>query len=159
MSTSGLYVPPPLADETHGTAGVSDNLLAAGAGVYVALAGMSILLPEPGRYLLSADVRASIGGTPPVNAFVTARLFNVTAGAALPNSARIVTQANAQAPAVGDFADQSTAPIHEILTVTAPTTIRLEAAHFVTSGTVTVSNSVNSLTAGRNRLGYERIAL
>lgn len=159
MSTSGLFVPASLAAETHGTAGASDNLLAAGAGVYVALSGMSILLPEPGRYLLSADVRASIGGTPPVNAFVTARLFNVTAGAVLPDSARIVIQANAQAPAVGDFAEQSTVSIHEILTVTAPTTIRLEAAHFVTSGTVTVSNSVNSVTAGRNRLGYERISL
>jgi hypothetical protein len=147
----------PVTGETYGAgAGSTNDLLPAGPGVYVPLAGMQVTLPEAGTYRLEADVRAAIGGTPPLNAFITARLFNVTAGTPLPDSARIVIQANVQVSG-NDFAEQSTIPITEEITVTGPTTIRVEATHIVTMGTVTVANSQNSPTNGRTRLAYERI--
>lgn len=158
MSAESGYVPAPVTGQAYGPDPSSSNdLLSVAPGVYVPLTGVQVVLPAAGTYRLEADVRAAIGGTPPVNAFVVARLFNVTAGAALANSARMIVQANVQV-AGNDFAEQNTSPITEELTVTGPTTIRVEATHVINSGVVTVSNANNSQANGRTRLAFEKIS-
>lgn len=156
MPTASVPVRPSVAGIALGTDGAAVNLLAAGAGVFVPLPGVQVTLPAAGRYLLQADVRAAVGGEPPLNAHVVARLFNVTTGAELPGSRRMVVQANVQESGP-DFAEQTTAPITDLVVVTAATTIRVEAALLVTSGVVTVSNANSSATNGRSILTYERV--
>lgn len=159
MPTSSAVGYAHISGQTHGPpAGAADDLLTVAAGVWLPVTGMAVTLPEAGTYLLTADVRAAIVGQPPVNGYVLARLFNVTAGAAIPDSVRIVVQAlDSSIAGAAPFADQTTAPIAEQLTIMAPTVIRLEAAWNFALGLVTVANVTNLSTTGRCRLAYERI--
>jgi hypothetical protein len=89
---------------------------------------LEVHLPGPGTYEIDADVRGRLQGTPPVNTWITARLWNVTTGAELPGSERLVYQIidgnSSGAPAAGG---NQTAPISELIEVDRPETIQLQA--------------------------------
>lgn len=144
----------PGAGAVAGIAHLGDSVdLPAGAWTDVPL---QVTLRRPGTYELDADVRASLSGTPPVNTFVTARLWNATSGAAVPDSERFVYQVvNANQ---GDALQggSQTAPISEQIRVTRPTTIRLQAQRSDPVGTATGAQIVSD-TFGRTSLRFQRV--
>ncbi|MBY8880540.1 hypothetical protein [Actinacidiphila acidipaludis] len=115
---------------------------------------LEVTLRRPGTYALDADVRGRLQGDPPVNTYITARLWDVTSGTAVPDSERLVYQvvdSNAgEAPQGGN----QTAPITEQIRITRPTTIRLQALHTDSVGTATDAQ-VASDTFGRTALRYQ----
>jgi hypothetical protein len=118
---------------------------------------LTVTLPWPGQYALDADVRVGLQGTPPVNTYITARLWNDTANTAVPQSERLVhqvTDLNAGAAAAGD---NRTAPISELIRVTGPTTIRLQARRIDAIGSATTSQ-LYSDAIGYTSLRYERLS-
>ncbi|MGH3388205.1 MAG: hypothetical protein ACRDOO_04940 [Actinomadura sp.] len=89
--------------------------------------GLQVTLPTAGTYALDLNVRTRLNGVPPFNVFIVGRLWNVTAGSALPNSERILHQiADHTGQGAGQIGNNRTAPISERITVTGPTTIRLD---------------------------------
>ena len=88
---------------------------------------LEVNLPRPGTYELDADVRGRLRGVPPLNTYISARLWNVTSRAAVPESERLVYQVINENPGNAQAAGNQTAPISELIRVTSPTTIRLQA--------------------------------
>lgn len=120
--------------------------------------GLQVTLPKAGTYALDLDVRARLQGVPPVNTFMVGRLWNVDAAAALPNSERILSQLiDTTATGAGIIAKNTTSPISEYITVTAPTTIRLQAQRTNASGASTIA-AIWSDGAGRTSFRYDRIS-
>jgi hypothetical protein len=96
-------------------------------------------LPDAGTYELDANVRGRLSGNPVINTFITARLWNITTGAALPRSERLVYQVidgNATGAAVGGNA---TVPISELVTVGGPTDIQVQARDVNAGGTALIA--------------------
>jgi len=113
-------------------------------------------LPAAGTYELDANVRGRLAGTPAVNTFITARLWNATTGTAVPQSERLVYQvidSNAGTAAAGGNA---TAPISELITVTGPTTISLQATDTTTVGAASIAQ-IYSDGYGYTSLRYDPI--
>jgi hypothetical protein len=124
------------------------------SGQYVST-GVQVVLPEPGTYELEADVRTAIA-VPSGNQWISARLFNVTAGTAVPNTERLITQGSTN----GTMGVQKneTGPLHAFLTVTAPTTVRLEGARSDSIANASTSASILSDGNGRTTLRFVRIS-
>jgi hypothetical protein len=119
--------------------------------------GLRVTLTRPGTYALDADVRARLSGVPQVNTFIVARLWNVTADAALPDSERICNQiidSNAGDALTGQ---NTTVPISERVTVTGPTIIELQAERVNAAGASAVA-SIYSDANGRTSLRYDQVA-
>ncbi|MBC9725941.1 hypothetical protein [Streptomyces sp. TRM68367] len=118
--------------------------------------GLQVTLPEAGTYDLDLDVRGLVGAVPPVTAWVSAQLYNVTDSKALPDSDRLVAHLREPVPAPGVYVDnQRTAPMSERITVDKPTTIRLEARR---TGATTASR-IMSDSNGKTSFRYERVLL
>lgn len=118
---------------------------------------LQVTLPTSGTYELDANVRGRLAGVPPVNTYMTARLWNVTAATVVPESERLVYQTidlNAGAAQAGG---NGTAPISELIRVNGPTTIRLQATRNDAVGTAAVAQ-VYGDGWGRTSLRYERVA-
>lgn len=118
--------------------------------------GLQVVLPAAGTYQLDATVRGAIAAVAPCNVYVTARLFDVTAGAAVPNSEVIVQQINLSGAAVNSGLNAS-GPIQIEYAVPASHTIRLQGRRVNATGTTT-SAQVHTNTDGRTTLRYARIA-
>lgn len=117
---------------------------------------LQVVLPKAGTYELDADVRGRLAGSPALNTFITARLWNVTAGAEVPQSERIVYQIidlNAGAAQAGGNA---TAPINELITVSGPTTIALQAVRNDAAGAASIAQ-IYSDGAGYTSLRFDRV--
>lgn len=118
---------------------------------------LEVTLPRPGTYALNADVRGRLAGVSPLNTYLSARLWNVTSGAKVPESERLIyqiinlSQGNAQA------GGNRTAPISELVRVTRPTKIRLQAQDTNAVGTATIAQ-VYSDNAGYTALRYVRVS-
>jgi len=118
---------------------------------------LEVTIPRPGTYALNADVRGRLAGVPPLNTYLSARLWNVTSGAKVPESERLVYQiinlnrGNAQA------GGNQTAPISELIRVTKPTTIRLQAQDNNAAGAATIAQ-VYSDGVGYTALRYVRVS-
>ncbi|MER6557887.1 hypothetical protein ABT300_08990 [Streptomyces sp. NPDC001027] len=97
--------------------------------------GAQLVLPEAGVYEVIADVQGSIGWAAGVgNAIIDAQVFDVTAGAAIPLSARriiLFTDQGATAT-TGIQANASAAALYQ---VAGPTTIRVEGSWRTDVGT------------------------
>ncbi|MEU7355543.1 MULTISPECIES: hypothetical protein [Streptomyces] len=116
------------------TAGVV-ALDAAPASTWVAVTGAQLVLPEAGVYEVVADVQGSIAwGVGVTNAIIDARIFDLTAGAEVPLTARRVILFTDQA-AEGTNGIQANASAAALYQVTGPTTIRVEGAWRTDSGT------------------------
>jgi hypothetical protein len=84
-------------------------------------------LPAAGTYTIDANVRGRLQGTAPLNTWITARLWNVTAGAPVPDSERLIYQVIDTNPANQFGNGNQTTSISELVTVTKPETIELQA--------------------------------
>jgi hypothetical protein len=150
--------PPSPAPASGGIAHLQTNLnLQPTASGTWADSSLQVTLPQAGTYDLDLDVRGQLSGLPPVNAFIVARLWNVTSSAALPQSERLVNQIidlNAGDAATGNNA---TAPISERIRVNQPTTIRLQAKRVNAVGT-TVEAAIFSDANGYTSFRYERVS-
>lgn len=134
------------------------DLMPAASGAWVNL-GLSLALPTAGTYHLDAVVRANIGRmSTGENAYIAARLWDVTAGAIVPFTEAIVVQ-------IAEFAggaatalqwNDSTA-INVEYAVTSPRTVRLEAARVDISGTTDVAG-IGSGGIQQTTLRYARVA-
>lgn len=112
--------------------------------------GLSLLLPSAGTYLVTAQVKATLLAT--VGApYATARLYDVTAGAVVSGSELFV----AFSPAAGTYAI-NTATLTRVITVSAPSTIRLEAAR--RQATAWAQSDISSDSDGRTSLSYVKLA-
>ena len=100
---------------------------------------LQVRLPRPGTYAIDANVRGRLQGIPALNTFITARLWNVTSGAEVQFSDRIVNQEFDLNPRPAAIASNRTAPIAALVTVTRPTTIRLQARDVNVVGAATVA--------------------
>ncbi|MER6367436.1 hypothetical protein ABT255_03485 [Streptomyces mirabilis] len=106
--------------------GADANLQAVASGTWVAT-GAQVLLPEAGTYVLSADFYSHINATTPWAVAINARLFNVTAGAPATGTTRRIQFGNINDPGGGTvMALQNAGSLNTFLTVTGPTTIRVE---------------------------------
>lgn len=134
------------------------DLSTAASGAWISL-GLSLALPAGGTYHLNAVVRGNIGrmGTGE-NALITARLWDVTAGAIVPSSEAIVVQISEFAPGAATALQwNSSTAISVEYKSTTPRTIRLEAARTDIAGTTEVAG-IGSDTLQRTTLRYARIA-
>lgn len=133
-------------------------------GVWQPVTNFLVALPEAGCYDVHAEVGAALNLTSGANGIImAARLFNVTAGAVVPNSQRDVMQLNpGNLNATNPLSLQLTAPLGAQICVAAPTTIRVEAQVFWTSGTgttITLAQIFGGARAqGTSRLAFEKIA-
>src|SRR4051812_6233938 len=86
------------------------NLQPTASGTW-ANSSLQVTLPTAGIYTLDLDVRGRLAGKPPINAYIVARLFNVTTAAVLPNSERLITQIIDGNPGAAVYGVNTTAPI------------------------------------------------
>ncbi|MFD4973464.1 hypothetical protein [Streptomyces sp. NPDC058424] len=118
---------------------------------------LQVTLPRAGTYNLDLDVRGRLQGTPPVDAYIVARLWNVTSNAALPQSERLVNQINDRNPGDAQEGRNTTVAISERITVNSPTTIRLQAKRVTDLGT-TVYAAILSDTDGYTSFRYQSVS-
>ncbi|MEY9935589.1 hypothetical protein ABH926_010271 [Catenulispora sp. GP43] len=118
---------------------------------------LEVDLPRAGTYDLDANVRGRLGGTPAVNAYISARLWDVTAGAEVPQSERLVYQIIDLNPGTAQAGGNGTAPIDELITVDKPTTIRLQARSVNTAGAASIAQ-VYSDGSGYTSLRFDHAA-
>jgi hypothetical protein len=105
--------------------GADADLQAVASGTWVATSAQ-VVLPEAGTYALSADLYSHIAATTPWAVAINARLFNVTAGAPVGTNRRIQF-GNINDPGGGTVMSlQNASSLSTFLTVTGPTTIRVE---------------------------------
>lgn len=117
---------------------------------------LEVTLPRTGTYELNADVRGRLQGLPPVNTYITARLWNVTSGTAVPDSERLVNQIIDPNAGDAEVGSNQTAPISELIRVNKPTTIRLQAQRIDAVGTATIGQ-VFSDAHGYTSLRFDRV--
>ncbi|MEH0579125.1 MULTISPECIES: hypothetical protein [Streptomyces] len=122
----------PVSGQTSGSVGLG----AAPFDTWTTVTGAQLTLPEAGLYEVVADVQGGVIMTGSVsNAWLQARLFDVTANAAVPLTTRTITLF-AATPAVGVIhtlhGNASAAALYQ---VAGPTTIRVEGLKHVDSGT------------------------
>jgi hypothetical protein len=117
---------------------------------------LELRLPHAGIYEIDANVRGRLEGTPPINTSISARLWNVTAGAEVPYSDRLVYQLFTDNTATNSIGGNGTAPISELIRVDRPTTIQLQAEDVTTGGKATIAQ-VYSDGQGYTTLRYVRV--
>ncbi|GAA2697421.1 hypothetical protein GCM10010412_092250 [Nonomuraea recticatena] len=133
--------------------GADANLQAVASGTWVAT-GAQVVLPEAGTYDLSADCFSHINATTPWAVAINARLFNVASGTPVPGTTRRIQFGNINDPGGGTvMALQNAGSLNTSLTVTGPTTIRLEGQR----QHVGFNDSTQASLAGP-RLGFTKVA-
>jgi hypothetical protein len=118
---------------------------------------LQVHLPYAGTYEIDADVRGRLQGTPPLNTYIVGRLWNVTSGAQVPDSERTVYQVDNDNPASEPVGGNQTAPDSELISVTGPTTIQLQAEDVNATGTAAIAQ-VGSDDTGYTTLRYVRVS-
>lgn len=117
---------------------------------------LQVVLPSAGTYELDANVRGRLAGSPLLNTYITARLWDASTGTALPQSERIVYQIIDINPGTAQTGGNATAPISELISVGEPTTIELQARHIDAVGTADIAQ-IYSDDQGYTSLRFERI--
>ncbi|WP_405961292.1 hypothetical protein OG235_37160 [Streptomyces sp. NBC_00024] len=138
----------------------SMSLMGAASGVFVDT-GLSLVLPTAGTYHLDAVVRASLGRmTAGENAFIGARLVDVTAGAVVPASEAIVVQiAEYGGTAATGLEWNGSTAISVEYAVASARTIRLEAVRQDINATGSTDHAgLGSDANARTTLRYHRVA-
>ncbi|WP_019061697.1 hypothetical protein [Streptomyces prunicolor] len=121
----------PVSGQTSGVV----SLDAAAANTWVPVTGAQLVLPEAGIYEVVADVQGSIGWAAGVsNAIIDARVFDVTAGAQVPLTARRIILFTDQT-ATGTTGIQANASAAALYQVAGPTTIRVDGSWRTDAGT------------------------
>ncbi|MEU4804017.1 hypothetical protein [Actinosynnema sp. NPDC023587] len=118
---------------------------------------LTVDLPFSGTYELDADVRGRLSGTPAVNSYITARLWNATTNTAVPESERLVNQVIDHNVGNAGAGGNQTAPISEVVAVNGPTTIRLQARRVDAVGSASIAQ-IYSDSSGYTSLRFDRVA-
>ncbi|MFJ1528292.1 hypothetical protein ACIOFV_07665 [Streptomyces mirabilis] len=120
--------------------------------------GLQVTLPVAGTYEVDASVRAALSGTSPVNTFISARLWDVTAGAVVPGSEVILNQISLTpvAPAITSGLNV-TGPIQVEYDVPGARVVRLQGRRVNATG-ASIGASILANTDGRTTLRFKRIA-
>lgn len=113
---------------------------------------LSVFLPTPGTYRLTANVRGGIDGNAGTQWWITAKLYNTTDLADVPNSERIVVHTIVAAEFL-----QATAAIDLPIQITSPKTITLHAKKDGAGAPTFTQSFVSSDANGRTTLMFERI--
>ncbi|GAA2948202.1 hypothetical protein ACFPN0_15265 [Kitasatospora cinereorecta] len=153
-TSSGLR-PVPSFGETLLPAPVS--LVAAANDTWVNT-GMTVNLPAAGTYEITATVRSSIARGAAAGPFavnISARLYNVTAGAAMAGTDYTVQQVNEANPTSGQSTWVSLGTFHKFVTVGGPVTIRLEANRNTINGAAV---NVTGIQSGNSRLAFNKVS-
>lgn len=133
------------------------SLVAAANDAWTAT-GLQVSLPAAGTYEVTATVRSSIARGAATGAFavnLSARLYNVTASAAIAGTDYTVQQVNEANPTSGQSTWVSLGTFHKFVTVGAPATIRLEAARNTINGTAVNFTGIQS---GNSRLAFQKVS-
>ncbi|MFI2434636.1 hypothetical protein [Streptomyces sp. NPDC018693] len=134
------------------------DLTATGTGVWVNT-GLQVTLPVAGTYHLDANVRGVLNATDGTNCWIGARLWDVTAGALVPDSEVLVQQialSVSTATPVVNQAENQHAPILVPYTIPGSRLVRLQIVkHY--SGPNPSAARVQSDANGRTTLRWERI--
>ncbi|RAG85026.1 hypothetical protein DN069_13785 [Streptacidiphilus pinicola] len=117
---------------------------------------LEVTLPRAGTYELDADVRGRLIGNAPFNSYIVARLWDATSGAEVPQSERLVYQIIDNRTDNALDGGNATAPISELIKVTGPTTIRLQAEAVNSYGAASTSQ-IYSDSVGYTALSYDRV--
>lgn len=111
--------------------------------------GLFVTLPEARSYLISYNVHGKLEKTD-ADGWITARLYNQTAGAAITGSNRLVIFKNATDDTLG----RSESGFSHLITVTGETIIRLECSRNSTGTPTWVTSDVASDAVGETTLSY-----
>ncbi|WP_411092319.1 hypothetical protein [Streptomyces sp. 049-1] len=133
------------------------DLLSTGSGSWINT-GLVVTLPEAGVYEISATLHTVIATNPssgPYNIAIAGRLFNVTANGAIAGSQYTAQQTASNAAPANYTSDADFGSFHKFVTVTAPTTIRLEVARIDTGGTPVATTGLQT---ANTRLGFKKIS-
>lgn len=151
MAAPTPALPPPAA---HGIAYLNTQVnLPAGVWTNVPV---QVVLPWAGTYDLDADVRGRLAGVPSVNTYISARLWDVTTGSAVPQSERLVYQIIDENAGTAQAGGNATAPISELIHVSGPTTISLQAVRYDAVGAANIAQ-IYSDGVGHTSLRFDRI--
>jgi hypothetical protein len=115
--------------------------------------GLFVTLPEARSYLITYNVHGKLEKSD-ADAWISARLFNVTAGAAVEASARLVIFKHDTDDSLG----RSESGFSHLITVAVVTVIRLECSRNSTGSPTWVTSDVASDSLGVTTLGYLPIA-
>lgn len=133
------------------------NLQPTASGTWVTT-GLQVVLPAAGTYDLDATVRSALSAASGTNTWISARLYDVTAGAVVPNSEVLVQQIDLGSDSgTISSAHNNTVPIQVPYTVPGSRTVRLEAARINTAG-ASLGAGIHSDVNGRTTLRYSRVA-
>ncbi|MDH6108015.1 hypothetical protein P3T36_007810 [Kitasatospora sp. MAP12-15] len=117
---------------------------------------LEVVLPRAGTYELDANVRGRLSGVPPLNTYITARLWDVNSGTAVPQSERLVHQIIDYNAGNAEAGGNETAPISEQIRVNGPAIIRLQGLRTDALGAATIAQ-IYSDNSGYTSLRYERV--
>ena len=152
-ATQGSATAAPAA--AYGTAHMNTTATDLPAGVWTDVP-VQVVLPRAGTYDINADVRGRLAGVPAVNTYITARLWDATAGTAVPQSERLVYQIIDLNPGTAQAGGNATAPISEQIRVTGPTVISLQATHKDAVGAANIAQ-IYSDGNGYTSLSFDRV--
>lgn len=117
---------------------------------------VEVVLPRAGTYDINADVRGRLSGSPALNTYITARLWDASTGAAVPQSERLINQIIDLNPGAALVGGNATAPISEQIRVSGPTTISLQATHVDAVGAASIAQ-IYSDGAGYTSMRFDRV--
>lgn len=121
----------PVSGQTSGAVGIQGSPF----DTWIPVTGAQLTIPEAGVYEVIADVQGGVIMNGSVsNAYLQARLFDVTANAVIPLTTRTILLF-AATPAASVHTLHATASASALYQVAGPTTIRVEGLKHVDSGT------------------------
>ncbi|MEU2264928.1 hypothetical protein ABZ568_00440 [Streptomyces olindensis] len=135
------------------------DLAATGTGVWVNT-GLQLTLPVAGTYHLDVNVRGVLTASDGTNAWIGARLFDVTANAVVPDSEVLVHQIATSVSPATTVVTQGTnrhAPILVPYTVPGSRLVRLQAVKHFSGPNPSVAR-VQTDVNGRTTMRFERVA-
>ncbi|MEW2568316.1 hypothetical protein [Streptomyces sp. NPDC047070] len=148
-----------LASPTVEDVATSTDLLPLADDTYGPITGSALLLPSAGRWHVTMVARGVLSFTGVAGTFIVARIFNVTAGAVVANSETFVTQVRQNVAGAGQTTgDNDTATMIKYLTVTGPTTLRMEAKTGFQLGTQPTQAQIVSDANGRSLLAAHKVS-
>ncbi|MFI9591207.1 hypothetical protein [Nonomuraea sp. NPDC052265] len=134
------------------------NLQPTASGTWVNT-GLQITLPSAGIYQLDANVRGNLQASgSDFNVWLQARLWDITAGAVVPDSECIVQQYWFTQAAAASLGGNAVASVLIEYSVPGPRSIRLEAARINLRGTTIEAGIGSDTVSGRTTLRYGRVA-
>lgn len=151
--SSGAAVWPYLSGSNSGTSVLSSAFsITASAGTFEDT-GVSVSLPAAGTYMMFANVRIALQGNAGTAWWISAELYDSTAGAAVADSERMIGYINSNTIIL-----QQTGTISMPVTVTEASTIKIYVTRNGAGSPSWTTSVISSDANGRTALSYMRIA-